>query len=579
LAQKTIGLAVGNRKFKAVEMEARFGEFSIHNYWISDLHEDFREKLFSIKSKPVEAASAAGAEQPPAQEASAAQKETASAENAEQKQGGAESAPAPEPVAEKLIAPEHLMELSGFAADLSIGLPSEICFYREIDFPFSDLKKINQVIRLEAEGFFPFPIDDYLVDFLPPFAGAEANSVLTFLIDRNKYSGILNQLKSFYFDPAFTGVECLTLPLLALKDPVAPRLWLEIGAARTMLVGSLGSAPFLYRRIPAGTGDLISRLAGRLSVSTERAEKFLIETDISADSERPEAKIIRDWLYPLLAQVKQTLHWYERNRKGGTLPPQFEQLVLSGGGANISGIEDFLSRDLGIPASKFRVPGWISRVPGFEFSPENEVLLAEPISLALARLSKEGKRQVNFRKGEFAHRAQYQVPFRKLAFPAALLLVMVILGIAKAGTQYSLLNKQTKQINQEISQKYVTIFPGAKPSDPVSQLKQAFTLGKTRLKSSKDLYYPTAVECLAAIGDKVPKDVGYQLSKFSYNKDKLRLDGETLDFTRAKDIVDRLGQVEFFKKVNLDDSRSGPNGKVNFAISIELKNPAEIKGE
>ena len=559
-------------------MEARFGEFTINNYWIADLPEDFREKLFSIKSKPAEAAPAAGAEQPPAQGASAAQKETASAENAKQKQEGAEAAPAPEPVVEKLIAPEHLMELSGFAADLSIGLPSEICFYREIDFPFSDLKKINQVIRLEAEGFFPFPLDDYLVDFLPPFAGADANSVLTFLIDRNKYSGILNQLKSFYFDPAFTGVECLTLPLLALKDPAAPRLWLEIGAARTMLVGSLGVAPFLYRRIPAGIGDLISRLADRLSVSTERAEKFLAETDISADPERPEAKIIRDWLDPLLAQVKQTLHWYERNRKGGTLPPKFEQLVLSGGGANISGIEDLLSRDLGIPASKFRIPDWISRVP-FDFSPEKEVLLAEPISLALARLSKEGKRQVNFRKGEFAYRAQYQVPFRKLAFPAALLLVMVILGIAKAGTQYSLLNKQTKQINQEISQKYMIIFPGAKPSDPVSQIKQAFTLGKSRLKSHKDLFYPTAVECLAAIGDKVPKDVGYQLSKFSYNKDKLRLDGETLDFARTKDIVDRLGKVEFFKKVNLEDSRSGPNGKVNFAISIELKNRAEIKGE
>jgi type II secretory pathway component PulL len=234
---------------------------------------------------------------------------------------------------------------------------------------------------------------------------------------------------------------------------------------------------------------------------------------------------------------------------------------------------------LGIATGKFKIPEWITRVSGFEISPEKEALLAEPISLALARLSKEGRKQVNFRKGEFAYKAQFQIAYRRLAFPVALLLVMLILGIAKAGTQYSLLNQQSKQINQQINQKYVSLFPGAKPSDPVSQLKQAFSLEKARLKAEKDLFYPTAVECLAAIGDQVPREVGYQLSKFSYNKDKLRLEGDTVDFARTKEIVDRLNKVEFFKKVDLEDSRSGPNGKVNFVISVELKNPAELKVE
>ena len=50
MAQKTIGIEVGSRKLKAVELESRFGELTILNYWISDLPEEFRDKLFALKA-------------------------------------------------------------------------------------------------------------------------------------------------------------------------------------------------------------------------------------------------------------------------------------------------------------------------------------------------------------------------------------------------------------------------------------------------------------------------------------------------------------------------------------------------
>ena len=91
--------------------------------------------------------------------------------------------------------------------------------------------------------------------------------------------------------------------------------------------------------------------------------------------------------------------------------------------------------------------------------------------------------------------------------------------------------------------------------------------------------YPSPVDCLAAIGDQIPKEVSYIINKFSYSEAKVRLEGETTDFAASKNIVDQLSKVEFFKKVTLEDSRSTPNGKISFVISIELKNPSEARSE
>jgi len=576
------------------------GQFTLTNWWFSDLPADFRDKIFNLKPEPSAAETPAENAEPEGQKTEAQNPESTSAkaaetpgemQSAEQKETAqSEQPPAtPTETAEGAVpsetpsavaaAPEKLLEIGHARVEVGLGIPSELAFYREIDLPFRDIKKITQVIRLEADGYFPFELDNYLVEFVPPSGSGEASQVLTFVLDKTRYSTILAQLKSFNFDPAFTGIEGLTLPLLAMNDGPGLRLWFEMGAKRTILVASAGADPFLYRRIPTGLNDLVARVAGELGVAEDKAEQIIFETDISADSESAAAKAIRSWLNLLVSPVAETMHWFERNRKGAELTPQFEQMVLCGGGANILGLDKFFTSELNIPSARFRLPAWVAKAEGVTVGEDKEPLLAEALSLALARLAKSGRTQINFRKGEFVYRAQYTIAYRRVAFPAILLLVMMVLGIAKAGTQYSLVNKQSKQIENDIRNRYTEIFPGAKPADPVQQIKQTYAVETKRLAASTDLFYPTATECLAAVGDQIPKEITYQLSKFSYSGNKVRIEGETNEFASTKSIVDRLGKVEFFKEVKLDDSRSAPNGKVTFVISIELKNPAEAKHE
>lgn len=580
MAQRIIGLEIGSRKLKAVEVESRFNEFSVLNCWISDLPADFRDRLFSLKTGE-ESSQPPAAGSPEGQEAQVKQGSSGpeissdhEPETINQEPGAGDRA---WPSLPESVAPEKLLELGMLGVEVSLALPSELCFVREIELPFSDVKKIGQVIRLEAEGYFPFDLEDYLVEFLPPGQAGESSQVLTFALKKDAFSHALNQLKSFNFDPAFFGIEGLTLPLLSLRDGPGARLWLEIGARRTILVGGAGTVPILYRRIGVGLDDLVAQVAQEAGISAERAEKYLQEKDVSEWSSQPGGKTVERWLNSLVAALRETLHWYERMKKGVTLAEAFGSLTLAGGGATIAGLDGFLASALDIPASRFRIPAWILRPEGFSVGEDKEPLLAEPLSLALARLSREGRENLNLRKGEFAYKAQYAIPYRNIAFPAALLVVMIFLGIAKAGTQYSLMKGQSKQIKQEMFNRYSQLLPGSKPADPAGQLKAIYAAGETRLKAERDLLYPSAVECLAAIGDQIPKDLKYVVNKFSYSENKVRLEGETSDFASSKQIVDVLSKVEFFSKVTLEDSRTTPNNKVSFTIQIELKNPYEEK--
>jgi len=534
LAQRCVGLVIGPRKLKAVELTSRFGEVSLDRYWLVDLPDYFRHTIFGLEPMP--------------------------------EQG--------------ISIPPELEGITGEESEVSVSIPAALCFYREMEFPFTDLKKINQVIRLEAEGHFPFDLDEYLLEFLPPVSQNHTSQVLAFALSRNQFSQVLSSLNTIGVDPAFSGIEGLTLPLLSVNQPGLSRLWLEIGTERTILVGSSGTWPIIYRRLPLGIDSLIEKLGREPGMSRDQAEQAITQTDLTPSPERTGnsgAGIISEWADALLSKVNDTLHWLERNRKEGQVLAKFEELILAGNGALIQGLDRYFEQELKIPCRKFQIPDWIKISPELsqELSPEKALLLSEPLSLALARIRREGKKLINFRKGEFAWKMEFQIPYRRMILPGILLVLILGLGIAKAYGQHSLNKQRSEQLKKEMLSECQKLFPSCTAADPLRQLTQALTIANSKIEIYQNLLYPTAMETLSAIADQVPEGTDFILSRYSYSGNKARLEGETADFTGAKEIVDRLSKAEFFKKVVLEDSRSNPQGKVNFSIQIELKSPGE----
>ena len=512
MARKVIGLVIGSRAIKAVELVSRLGEYSIERYWLIDSGSGFQEQLFNLKSG----------------------------------------------VGGSLSVPEGLLSLVESGYEFSMSFPSELFFYRELSFPFSDKKKISQVIKLEAEGYFAFSLDGYLLDFLPPLAQGQGSQVLVFVLERNRYSLILSQLKSLKIDPVLTTIEGLGLPLLCFREQKGFCLWIELGVKHSILVGAYGETPFFYRRVPIGMeglGDISSSGFFRLDINQER---------------------VKVWADSVLARVKDSFHWLERNQKGVGQFSGFEEVIISGEGALISGIDDYLAMELNLKVSKFCIPSWVKKNQAIPL--ELEPVLAEPLSLALAVVSREGKKLINFREGEFGWKPEFKIDYNRWAFPAGLMALILALGITKGVSQHNLEKRRYEQVRAQMVSECQRFFSGSVcESDPVSQIKTALERGKKQVSAYRDLLYPSAVEVLSAVGDQVPEEIDFVLSRYNYSGDKVKLEGDTSDFADTKEIVDRLSKVEFFKKVSLEDSRSSPTGRVNFSIQIELKNQGEEK--
>ncbi len=516
MPQKIIGLDFDKRRILAVELSARLGEISFVNSWQKELDNGLYEQIFGFA--------------PPLEERDLFE----------------------------FFSDEELEN-----AEISISLPARLLYYHELELPFSDFKKIRQVVPLEAEGYFPFSLDGYLLEYPQPVSFDHTSQVLAFALEKDRFSELLRMFEQMGIDPAFCTAEGLSLVLFEQSQPV---LWLLVKAKSTILIGAFSGLVFLYRRIPLGWEELKEK-----GISDD-----ISQTDISLNSlSEQKKKIFYQWADEMLKHISSTVHWLERFDKNRSLPPKFEKLILAGKFPAM--LLEYLKEALDLEVARFQIPSFIKLEANIgEF---NEPELAEALGLALCRIKREARRLVNFRKGEFAWKAEYQIPYRKLIFPAVVLTAVLVLGLVKAGGERSLLKKQSEEIKKQMISQYRRYFPSSQVIDPYRQLVGAYQSAQSKLDAYSELLKPSALSVMSAMAEQFPEEVELIITRFNYSGSKVRIEGETEDFATTKEFVDRLGQVEFFKKVSLEDTRSIPSGKVKFSVLIELASPQEKVNE
>jgi type II secretion system protein L len=189
----------------------------------------------------------------------------------------------------------------------------------------------------------------------------------------------------------------------------------------------------------------------------------------------------------------------------------------------------------------------------------------DAVSLGLALCE-----QVNFRKGEFAYRAE-DVGIRKqrrtliIAAAAAALFAAVNIGV-----KYYLVQSSYNKLDREIRELYRQAVPDAKTAaDPVRQLR-------TRLDESKNKFGvlgsgSSALDAMKAVTEGVPKEVRVSFQEFLLEGDRLKLAGEAASFESVDKIKAELQKAESFTEVAVLDTRMGVDNKVKFRFELKLK--------
>jgi type IV pilus assembly protein PilM len=243
-----------------------------------------------------------------------------------------------------------------------IGVATNRIGVRVMEIPaLDDPKAAANAVRFRAQEVLPFPLTEAVVDHVD--LGEGPNDTRRVLI-AFAHRGLIDQyvdackraklkLAGIDFD-AFALLRAVTAKRDADEAWTAALVALAIGHDRTIFAVSDGHVCEFTRVLDWGGSAIDTALAEALDVTPDVAEKLKLELSLSGEPEHPNLapegvelarKAIRESLQLLARELVASLQFYQS--RPGSLA--IGELLITGGGAGLAGLDAELTRMLGVP--------------------------------------------------------------------------------------------------------------------------------------------------------------------------------------------------------------------------------------
>ncbi len=277
---------------------------------------------------------------------------------------------------------------------VAVALPGALVATHLITLPFTDSKRIEQVLPAEVEGVIPFDLAEVVWDWTVLGQSGGKTDVLVGVVRKAALREHLDLLAAAGIDPRVVTVGPLALAALG---------------ERGVLGSSEEGQPITAVLLDAGPdrADLALLDAGRPVLA--RAVAAAAAQSWAAAARDPEARA------RLLSTLARDLKISLRARK---VVPQ--KLLLAGRLASLAGAVERLGAETQVPTAPIALPAG---------GPE------DALALGLALRAQLPRGRINFRKGEFGYTKDLSHVRGKLlrfgAAAAAILVLALVLGIAR----------------------------------------------------------------------------------------------------------------------------------------------------
>ena len=471
-----------------------------------------------------------------------------------------------------------------------LALSGEVLTLRVLDLPFADARKIEQVVGYEMEGQIIHELNDVVLDHVVLSArgqhdvGTTGCRALVVAARIDEVRGFLEAMKACNVDARSLFVAPLLYrpqapSVVVAGAPAGCRMIADIGHRRTNLCFVVGDEAVSARTLLDG-GEAITKALMRAAKGTwtwEQAEQGKAQIGFVASSRRPAATnveinvdaVVREAMQPLLRDLRQTLTSFATKDKAPV-----EEILLTGGGARLTGLAGFLEDELSIPVHPLRAPPESKEGPdGLPIEVELEAPEADRFVLAsaIADIGARGQRQLDLRRGEFQYRANFSIVRQR----AAHLIVLAASLIACVGIHATItvrrLSAEQRVLKAQLQTATKELFGDTRmaPTDVTAALKRSFRDEMAPLPKA------TAFDLLDAISSHIPP------------ADKIQVDIEDLDIKAKKttmkgtidsaasvdEIVAKLKGVECFEEISKGPISEVSGGAKQFSLAIASKCP------
>ncbi len=399
-------------------------------------------------------------------------------------------------------------------------LPAVGSFFRHLEFPFSDPKKLESVLPLELDSQVP-TTDELVFDFLAPQPKGEKFEVPAAAVRKDRAAQM-----AAHFEAAGQSLQILDLAPFAyaagLRDLLQTGILATVTKSEVSLARIENGRVLDFRSLPLGAAVAPQKIA-----ATIRREYLMLA---KADSDG-----------------SPTLH-------------------LIG-----PGVSDFLLAALGEAGIETRIPPLA--IDGHSLAPA--MLPAAALALRAGLPSRE--RQFDFLKGDLKPKSEW-AGFRRQVIAASVLLGLVlILGGVGAYANYAHLHSRAEALREEMTQVYRQTFPNASVIvDVPAQMKSSLAQLQEKARLLGIGQDRSALNLLREVSARTPAEMTLDVRELTYNGEQLRIDGITTSFESINRLSQSLEASPLFGEAQIADAKMSIDGsKVDFRLNLKIS-PEEL---
>ncbi|HEX9766990.1 MAG TPA: type IV pilus assembly protein PilM [Nitriliruptorales bacterium] len=271
-----------------------------------------------------------------------------------------------------------------------LGVANQRVVVRQIELPFMEEQELRDSLRFQVQEYIPIPVEDAELDFhiLEDFTEGEARMVRLLLVAAHKdmvASHVAAASQAGLRPTAIDLNSFAVLRALTTEGALAEgaEVLVDVGAGVTNIMVHENGVPKFVRILVLGGADITQAIASGTGVSLEDAEQTKQQLGLQgAGSTEPAAGIIEERAQAFIDEVRGSLDYYQAQ----TGSARVARVLLSGGGARLSGLPERLASSLRLPVEVGRP---LDRIPvkGTSYSREQladvEPILTTSIGLAL----------------------------------------------------------------------------------------------------------------------------------------------------------------------------------------------------
>lgn len=288
-----------------------------------------------------------------------------------------------------------IREANVTVTDAAVAIPYSSSMVAIIKLPKATEKELSTVVPIEARKYIPVPINEVMLDYFPIQAGQKNKSaddkieVLLVAIHNDTIAKFRTIASDAGVTPSFFEIEVFSATRAALEHGLAPVAVVDMGAATTKFYVVERGLIRESHIINKGAQDLTLAASRALNIPVVQAEErkrkwgLLPQSDPASQTAQAQLKeSLELTLGPLVGEISRTASaWEQRENQA------LSQMVLTGGGATIKGLKEFMQGKvqnelkLADPFGKTQAPAFLENILK-EAGPE----FCVAVGLALRRL-------------------------------------------------------------------------------------------------------------------------------------------------------------------------------------------------